>query len=782
MTTTTDPLLQPWRLRHLTLRNRLMTTAHEPSYSEDGMPKARYRAYHAERAKGGVALTMTAGSALVSRDSPAAFGNLHAWDDRIVPWLAELADECHGHGAAVMIQLTHLGRRTRWNTDDWLPVLAPSRVREPAHRSFPKAAEAWDLDRIVRDYAAAAARMQAAGLDGIELEAYGHLLDSFWSPATNRRDDEHGGALDNRLRFTERVIRAVREAVGPEFIVGIRLVVDERRDAGLTHEDGMDIARRLVDGGRIDFLNVIRGHIDTDAALSKVIPIQGTPAAPHLDFAGEVRKATRFPVFHAARINDVATARHAIATGRLDMVGMTRAHIADPHIGIKIASGREHEIRPCVGATYCLDRIYEGLDALCVHNASTGRELDLPHAIEPSAHARRAVVVGAGPAGLEAARTLAERGHRVTVLEAAAEAGGQMRLAARQHRRSELIGIVDWRLERCAALGVEIRCNVLAEAEDVHALDPDVVIVATGGVPDLALPEGGDEHAISSWDVLAGDAPPAERVLLFDDNGAHPGLQAAEALAAAGAAHELVTPERFFAPEIGGLNHVAYAEALERAGARITINRRLLGVERRGNELIAILGSDYTELRSERAVDQVVIERGTVPLDELYFALIPASPRRVTVAAEPKPGLDARRQRDGVVRALRIGCALLGSDPSAAPDEILVVDELRRVRRQLSGAQQGEVLVGQLVGQRRARTPGMGQALERSGRHEHEWRPVPALDPHRRAVGGARHAFGLGNKLVERRIRDRVRARIVRRRLRHRRPRDRRLLSMPSLT
>ena len=623
---TTDPLLQPWQLKHLTLRNRLMTTAHEPSYSEDGMPKARYRAYHAERAKGGIALTMTAGSALVSRDSPAAFGNLHAWDDRIVPWLAELTDECHEHGAAVMIQLTHLGRRTRWNTDDWLPVLAPSRVREPAHRSFPKAAEAWDLERIARDYASAAQRMQAAGLDGIELEAYGHLLDGFWSPATNRREDEHGGSLDNRLRFTEQVIAAVREAVGPDFIVGIRLVADERASEGLTREEGMAISARLVDGRRIDFLNVIRGHIETDAALSKVIPVQGTPAAPHLDFAGEVREATRFPVFHAARINDVATARHAIASGRLDMVGMTRAHIADPHIAAKVASGREHEIRPCVGATYCLDRIYEGLDALCVHNPSTGRESTLPHAIERrDGPPRHAVVVGAGPAGLEAARVLGERGHRVTVLEAAAEAGGQVRLAARQARRAELIGIVDWRLERCAALGVDIRCNLVAEADDVRALVPDVVIVATGGLPDLALPEGGEELVISSWDVLAGDAPPAERVLLFDDNGAHPGLQAAELLAASGAELELVTPERFFAPEIGGLNHVAYAEALERAGATITINRRLLGVRREGNRLVAVVGSDYTERRDERAVDQVVIEHGTVPLDELYFALLPGS-------------------------------------------------------------------------------------------------------------------------------------------------------------
>jgi 2,4-dienoyl-CoA reductase-like NADH-dependent reductase (Old Yellow Enzyme family) len=222
-----DPLLQPFQLKHLALRNRIISTAHEPAYSEGGLPTDRYRLYHVEKAKGGIALTMTAGSAIVAPDSPAAFGNLHAYKDEIVPWLRRLADDCHEHGAAVMIQITHLGRRTNWNHSDWLPVLAPSPVREPAHRSFPKEAEDWDLARIVRNYAAAAQRMQAAGLDGLELEAYGHLLDGFWSPATNRRSDGYGGSLDNRLRFTFEVLAAIRAAVGPDFIVGIRMVADE---------------------------------------------------------------------------------------------------------------------------------------------------------------------------------------------------------------------------------------------------------------------------------------------------------------------------------------------------------------------------------------------------------------------------------------------------------------------------------------------------------------------------------------------------------------------------
>ena len=600
-----------------------MSTSHEPNYSEEGFPKDRYRLYHVEKAKGGIALTMTAGSAIVSRDSAPVFGNLLAYKDEIVPWLRRLADECHDHGTAVMIQLTHLGRRTVWNKADWLPVIAPSPIREPAHRSFPKEMEDWDIERIIKDYADAAERMKEARLDGFELQCYGHLMDGFWSPATGRRDDDYGGSLDNRLRFGMRVLKAIRERVGDSLLVGLRIAADEDWEQGISRKEGIAICQRFKESGLIDFLNIIKGHIEHDGPLADIIPVAGMRSSPHLDFAGEVRAVTKFPVFHAARINDVATARHAIAEGKLDMVGMTRALIADPHIVKKIAEGREHDIRPCVGATYCLDRIYEGHEALCIHNPATGREATVPHVIARSEGKRKKIaIVGAGPAGLEAARVSAERGHSVVLFEATPNAGGQICMLTRLPRRKELIGIVDWRVSQCERLDVDIRYNTFAEARDVLELDADIIIVATGGLPQNYAIEMGRELAVSSWDILSGDVKPAEDVLLFDDNGAHPGMSAAEVIADAGSRLELVSPERFFAAEMGGLNLVPYMKNFTKHSVRITTMTRIRTLTRDGNKIRALLWSPYTQSDcGERIVDQVVVENGTRPLADLYFDL-----------------------------------------------------------------------------------------------------------------------------------------------------------------
>jgi N-methyl-L-proline demethylase len=656
-----------------------MSTAHEPFFTEDGMPKDRYRLYHVEKARGGIALTMVGGSAVVSPDSPALFGNILAYKDEVVPWLKRLATDVHAEGAAVMIQLTHLGRRTVWSKDDWLPVVAPSPVREPAHRAFPKTIEDWDIARIHRHYADAAERCRSAGLDGVEIECYGHLPDQFWSPATNTRDDGYGGSLENRMRFSLEMLRTIRSRIGPAFIVGVRMVCDEDWQRGLSKEEGLEIARRLAASGLIDFINVIRGHIDSDESLSHVIPGMGTRSAPHLDFAGEVRAAARFPVFHAARIQDVATARHAIESGKLDMVGMTRAHLADPHIARKVAAGREHEIRPCVGMGYCIDRIYTGGDALCIHNAATGREATMPHVVERGPGPRRkVVVVGAGPGGLEAARVAAARGHAVVLFEATDRPGGQLLLAAGLKRRREVMGIVEWRLAECARDGVELRLNTLVEKSDVLAEDPDVVVIATGGLPNTSFLDAGAELATTSWDILSGAAKPAESVLLYDDNGAHPGMTAAEFVADAGSTLEIVTPERVLAPEVGGTNYPSYFRAFAQHGVTVTLNLRLERIRRDGNRLVATLYSEYDRARRERLVDQVVVEHGTLPLDDLYFELKPGSrnlgelDHQALIANRPQR---LERNPEGKYQLFRIGDAVASRNIHAA-----VFDALRLMK------------------------------------------------------------------------------------------------------
>ncbi len=666
-----DPLLQPFTLKHLEIRNRVFSSAHEPAYSHDGMPTERYRLYHAEKAKGGVGLTMTAGSAVVSEESPPAFGNLHAYKDEIVPWIKEMVDAIHEHGAAAMIQISHLGRRTGWDHDDWLPIVAPSALREPAHRNIPKEAEDWDIARIVARYADAAERMQAGGMDGIEVEAYGHLFDQFWSPLTNERADDWGASEETRLRFPRAVLRAIRERVGDPYIVGLRVAVDEVTPGGVDAELGLTMLAALRDEGLIDFVNVIRGYIATDAKLIDVIPIHGMKSAPHLAFAGEVRTRLGLPVLHAAKIDDVATARYAISEGLLDLVGMTRAQLADPHLVRKIMEGRESEIRPCVGATYCLDRIYAAGEALCIHNAATSREATMPHEISKAQVQKRVVVVGAGPAGLEAARVAAERGHNVTVLEALPVAGGQIQLAARNPRRKDLLGIVDWRLAELRRLGADVRYNTFADADMVASLDPGVVIVATGGLPQIPRIESGAELLVTSWDVLGGDVRLSGDVMLFDDNGTHSAMSAAEMLARSGCSVEIVTPERALGIDVGGLNMVPYIAAFNESETLITLNHRVIKVRRRDGDhrLEVTLGSDHTDHRVVRVVDHVVADHGTAVNAGIYHDLRPASSnggevdQLALISGLPQSVV---RNEIGSFKLFRIGDAVAGRNIHAA--------------------------------------------------------------------------------------------------------------------
>jgi 2,4-dienoyl-CoA reductase-like NADH-dependent reductase (Old Yellow Enzyme family) len=617
-----DPVLEPFEIKGVRLKNRILSTAHAPSYVEDGKPKLRYRLYHEEKAKGGLAMTMFGGSTTTAHDSPSAFGQINAATDAIVPYFRELAGAVRRHDCRIMCQITHMGRRTVDDMADWLPTIAPSPVRERQHRSFPKAMEDHDIARAVRAYAEGARRCRDGGLDGCEVIAWGHLVDQFLSPAINKRDDAYGGSLENRCRFALEVFQAVREAVGPDFVVGLRMTGDEHVRHGRDPEECVRIAQVLGGSGLIDFFNVVGGTLGTDAEVAYTIPSMGNRYGKFLELAGRIRAATRLPTIQAARIPDLATARWALEQGYVDMVGMTRAHIADPHIVAKLLRGDEARIRPCVGMGYCIDRIYQGKDALCIHNAATGREAVMPHVIEPSAGPRRkVVVVGGGVGGMEAARVAASRGHEVVLLEATDRLGGQVVLAAKAPGREETVGIADWLARELELLGVEVRLNTYAEASDILAENPDVVIVATGGLPNASFLDEGEDLVHSVWDVLGGYVEPAGEVLVYDDHGWHQGPSTASALAKRGIRVEMVTPARMVGFEVGATNYPNYLRDAYRHGVRLTPDLELRAVRRRGNRLVATLWNEYSEEAVEREVDHVVVEHGTLPADEIYHEL-----------------------------------------------------------------------------------------------------------------------------------------------------------------
>jgi len=661
-------LLSPLTIRGLTLRNRVLSSGHAPGYPEEGRPKERYQAYHEEKAKGGLGLTIFGGSSNVSRESGSIYGQIYVGDDGIVPYFRQFADRIHRQGAALMCQISHMGRRTGWAGGDWLPTMGPSVVRDPAHHSVPYEMTTRDIARVVRAFADAAWRCREGGLDGCELLATTHLLGQFLSPLSNQRRDAYGGSLENRARFLLEVLDAVRGRVG-DFIVGVRFAADESNEGGLTAEEGIALGAMLGRHGGADFLNVNGVYGGTDHGLAENFPGMAFPAAPYVKLAGAVRRASGLPTFQAARLSDPATADWAIGAGLLDMAGLTRPQMADPHLVSKLARGDEARIRPCVGAGYCIDRIYGGRDALCAHSVSTGREETLPHAIPPAAERKRAAVIGGGPAGLEAARVLALRGHRVTLHEAGPRLGGQILLAARAGWRKAMIGIADWLVGEVQALGVEVRLNSYVEGPEVLEGSPDLVLVATGGVPDTTLPEGGGELAVTTWALLAGEVQPAESLLLYDEGGTHAALSTADWLAGQGAAVELATPDHQVGRGIGGQNLPVYLRNLYRAGATLTPDHRLLSLRHEGNGLVAVLWNEYGRTRVERRVAQVVVERNTLPADAPFQALRGGSRNLGEVDAEalvalaPQP---AEANPDGGYLLFRLGDAVAARDIHAA--------------------------------------------------------------------------------------------------------------------
>jgi len=615
-------LFRPIQVGRLTLKNRIYSSGHAEAMAEGGRPGERLARYHAAKARGGCALTIFGGSSSVHPSSPAAaWKQIANHDDSIIPAYRALADAVHAHDCLVFTQLTHMGRRAQADGEEANVLVAPSQIPERVHREVPHEVEAEQIVEIVRAFGQAARRCREGGLDGIELSmAHNHLIDQFWSPLFNQRLDDYGGSLDNRLRFGFEVLREIRRTVGRDFVVGARISGDEFTRGGLTAEDMAEIARRLAASGMLDFLSIIGGGAHTYELQAAAVPNMSYATGVFVPLAAAIKQAAPgIPILHASRIVDPAHADRLVAAGQIDVVGMTRALIADPDLPRKALESRLDDIRTCVGANEgCIDRIYQGKPVTCVQNPATGREAELAE-VRAATTPKKVVVVGGGVAGLEAARMAAVRGHRVVLFEKASELGGQVLLAARAPERSEYAGIVRFLAAQVRKLAVDVRLAVEATPSAVLAERPAAVVIATGSHPFVPPVPGSDgKHVVTDRDVLAGEAKVGTSVVVVDDVHTQEALSTAELLLSQGKRVEVISPLFYVGQDVGVTSIAPLYRRLFTAGVVLTPGTELRAVE--GSSVIVANVYSGLERRIE-GVDTVVLAAGSRSTDALYRAL-----------------------------------------------------------------------------------------------------------------------------------------------------------------
>jgi mycofactocin system FadH/OYE family oxidoreductase 2 len=651
-------LWSPLRIGPVTVRNRIVFSAHLTNYAEDGLPTEQHAAYYAERAAGGVGLIITEEHSTHPTDWPYE-KLIHGFNREVISGYRRITDAVHRHRVPIFAQINHNGGQAS-SMYSRLPVWAPSPVADPLFREVPKAVDRSEIAEIVASYARVAGHCAEGGFDGIELQcSHSSIVRGFLSPATNRRTDEYGGPLENRARLLTEIVVAVRAEIGTELALGVRLCGDELIEGGTTIDEAVEVARLVEAGGLVDYINTSIGV--ATASLFMIEASMHIPPGYSMFIPAAIREAVDLPVVGVGRFKDPLQAERALSEGHCDLVGVVRGQIADADFVRKARGGFTDDTRLCLSCNQeCVGRMGLNRWLGCIENPRTGRESLGVGEPRPVSVGRRVLVVGAGPAGLQAAIAAARNGHRVTVCERESLPGGQVRLAASVPNRAEFGDLVRNQVHECSRLGVEFDFGVEVTAQEVARRRPDTVVVATGSAPARPYWVPGDaDWIVDVRDVLAGNVSPTGDVVVIDEIGFHHATSVAELLADRGCSVEVITPGMVVGQDLGlTLDMENWWIRAGSKGIVQTTECAPMGVADRTLEL----QHHPTGRPVTRTPDWIVLAVPSDPLDALYHELRTAGleVHRVGDAIAP------RRAHAAVIDGERIGAAIPAADRSLA--------------------------------------------------------------------------------------------------------------------
>ena len=648
-----NPLLfTPLKLGGITVRNRIVFSAHLTNYAEDFMPSDRHAYYYRERARGGVGLIITEEHSTHPTDHPYE-KLIHAFNPAVIPGYRRITDVVHAEGVPILAQINHNGGQSS-GVFTRLPAWAPSAIADPLFREVPKAVEADDIRQIIEGYATVASYTKRGGFDGVELQcSHSSIVRQFLSRSTNRRQDEYGGSLENRARLLREIIATIRSAVGRDYVVSVRLCGDELIRDGITIDEAVALARILEEDGLIDCINTSIG-----TATQTLYMIEASMRIPPnyaMFIPSAIRKAVRLPVIGVGRVKDPIQAERVLAEGHADLVGVVRAQIADPEFARKARENRVDDIRLCLSCNQeCVGRMGLNRWLGCIESPATGQEQSFGiGTLRTAERAKRVVVVGGGPAGLKAAATAARRGHKVTLMEREERLGGQVVHAARVTNRTEFGDVVRNLLHEISQLDVDVRTGTAATPELVQSDAPDAVIVATGSTPDRAAIPGSDGPEVADvTDILSGAVNPGERVVVIDRLGFHEATSTAEFMADQGCKVEVVTPTLYVGQDLGvTLDLENWYRQARRLGIVCTPNHSVLSI---ADGVVTALHNYSGQISEFPKADTVVLAIHRRADDGLYRALKGSVPELYRIGDCVAP----RRAHAAIIEGEKAGRAI----------------------------------------------------------------------------------------------------------------------------